>query len=184
MFKRQGEVLAKPVCLRCSVSRGGVMFIMPFAREVRLAPTKPTRAPVHGGPRVVLMPPTCERLTALPRPLRAAGKRVLLALLASSPRFLPRNRQPCCVPRAGRKLGALYKKPVAIPKVRWRYSFHCRVLPLAVLASHPRTLTSCHARRCGVGLFAEPGETDEEGPCHANGCYFGRDVVMHRFSRR
>ena len=61
--------------------------------------------------------------------------------------------------------------------MRWRYSFHCRVLPLAVLASHPRTLTSCHARRCVVGLFAEPGETDEEGPCHANGrCYFGREA--------
>ena len=101
---------------------GGVMFIMPFAREVRLAQTKPTRAPVLG---LSLCPPPVRGSQACqhsPRPLRAAGKRGSDARFTSFTSFLStfcpaiEYRDGCRA--CGRKLGALYKKPVAIPKVR------------------------------------------------------------------
>ena len=74
------------------------------------------------------------------------------------------------MPRAGRKLGALYKKPIAIPKVRLT-PFHAASVPLCAVTprTQHQTLTSCHARRLEVGLFVEPGERDEEGPCHLSG---------------
>jgi hypothetical protein len=61
------------------------MFIMPFAREVRLAQTKPTRAPVPG---LSLCPPPLRGS----RPLRAAGKRVRMrGSPTSSPRSAPQS---------------------------------------------------------------------------------------------
>ena len=98
------------------------MFIMPFAREARLAQTKPTRAAVLG---LSLCPPPVRGSQACqhsPRPLRAAGKRGSDARFTSFTSFLStfcpaiEYRDGCRA--CGRKLGALYKKPVAIPKVR------------------------------------------------------------------
>jgi hypothetical protein len=79
------------------------MFIIPFALEIRLASCRPTRAPVLGLSSIY---PTSDWLTSLPRPIRAAGKRISLHVL-------PRSREPCehsvrreetrwCIREAGR----------------------------------------------------------------------------------
>ena len=149
------------------------MFIMPFAREVRLAQTKPTRAPVLGFVPSFLSTPPMTGSQHLPRPLRAAGKRASSAILLLLSTFCPAVEMPCGIPGAGRKLGAVYKKPSSHTEGQisrpLRLLFLC--VPSPCSRSPHRTLTSCHARRSKwVCVPVEPGETDEEGPCK---CYFG-----------